>query len=92
MMGRLGALFWGIIQGLTEFLAVSSSGHWEIAKSIFGDDSMPDESLLFAVVVHFATAMATIIIFRHEVTQLISGLFKFKNNCATSLVANNLVL
>ncbi len=79
-MGRLEALFLGIIQGLTEFLPVSSSGHLEIAKSIFGDDSLPDESLLFTVVVHFATAMATIIIFRHEVTQLISGLFKFKNN------------
>lgn len=79
-MGRLESLFLGIIQGLTEFLPVSSSGHLEMAKAIFGDESLPEESLLFTVVVHFATAMATIIVFRHEVVHLISGLFKFKQN------------
>ncbi len=79
-MGRLESLFLGIIQGLTEFLPVSSSGHLELAKAMFGDESLPEESLLFTVVVHFATAMATIIVFRHEVIHLLSGLFKFKNN------------
>ena len=79
-MGRLESLFLGIIQGLTEFLPVSSSGHLEMAKAIFGDDSLPDESLLFTVVVHFATAMATIIVFRHDVAHIVSGLFKFKQN------------
>ena len=79
-MGRLEALFLGIIQGLTEFLPVSSSGHLELAKAIFGDDSLPEESLLFTVVVHFGTALATIIIFRKEIGDIFRGLFQFKNN------------
>ncbi len=79
-MGRLEALFLGIIQGLTEFLPVSSSGHLELAKAIFGDDSLPEESLLFTVVVHFGTALATIIIFRKEIGDIFRGLFRFKNN------------
>lgn len=79
-MGRLEALFLGIVQGLTEFLPVSSSGHLELAKAIFGDESLPEESLLFTVVLHFATALATIIVFRQEVAQIFSGLFRFKNN------------
>lgn len=70
----------GIIQGITEFLPVSSSGHLELAKSIFGDDSLPEESLLFTVVVHFATALATMIVFRREIGQIFAGLFRFKNN------------
>lgn len=79
-MGRLEALFLGIIQGLTEFLPVSSSGHLELAKAIFGDDSLPEESLLFTVVVHFATALATIIVFRHDIFAIVRGLFEFKDN------------
>lgn len=79
-MGRLEALFLGIIQGLTEFLPVSSSGHLELSKALLGDDSLPKESLLFTVVVHFATALATIIVFRKEVARIIAGLFQFKNN------------
>lgn len=79
-MGRLESLFLGIIQGLTEFLPVSSSGHLELAKAIFGDESLPQQGLLFTVVVHFATALATVIVFRHEVVHVFAGLFKFKNN------------
>ncbi len=79
-MGKLEAFFLGIIQGLTEFLPVSSSGHLELAKAIVGDNSLPKESLLFTVVVHFATAMATIVVYRKEVVQIFSGLFQFRNN------------
>ena len=79
-MGNLESLILGVIQGLTEFLPVSSSGHLELAKALFGDESLPEESLLFTVVVHFATALATIIIFRKEVSAIFSGLFQFKNN------------
>lgn len=79
-MGKLEAIVLGIIQGLTEFLPVSSSGHLELAKAIFGDTSVPEESLLFTVVVHFATALATIVVFRQEVAYIIRGLFQFKNN------------
>ena len=45
----------GVIQGLTEFLPVSSSGHLELTKVILGDTSIPEESLAFTVVLHFAT-------------------------------------
>jgi len=80
LMGNFESLILGVIQGLTEFLPVSSSGHLELAKALFGDDSLPEESLLFTVVVHFATALATIIVFRKEVSTIITGLFQFKNN------------
>jgi undecaprenyl-diphosphatase len=70
----------GIIQGLTEFLPVSSSGHLELAKVIFGDKSLPQESLTFTVILHFATALSTIVIFRKELLQIFRGLFQFKIN------------
>ncbi len=70
----------GIVQGLTEFLPVSSSGHLEIVKAILGDTSVPQESLLMTVVLHAATALSTIVIFRKEIGELVIGLFQFKNN------------
>ena len=74
------ALILGIIQGLTEFLPVSSSGHLELGKAIFGDNSVPEESLLFTVVVHAATALSTVVIFRKDILQILKGLFQFKRN------------
>lgn len=74
------ALILGIIQGLTEFLPVSSSGHLEIAKVLLGDNSLPQESLTFTVVLHFATALSTLVVFRKEVLEIIKGLFQFKWN------------
>ncbi|WP_421978575.1 undecaprenyl-diphosphate phosphatase [Roseivirga seohaensis] len=70
----------GIVQGLTEFLPVSSSGHLEIVKAILGDTSVPQESLLMTVVLHAATALSTIVIFRKEIGELVIGLFQLKNN------------
>jgi len=79
-MSFLEAVILGIIQGLTEFLPVSSSGHLEIAKVLFGDNAIPQESLTFTVVLHFATALSTMVVFRKEVYEIIKGLFQFKWN------------
>ncbi len=82
-MEVLDAVILGIIQGLTEFLPVSSSGHLELGKALLGDHSVPEESLLFTVVLHFATALSTLVVFRKDVWEIISGLFKFKWNPET---------
>jgi undecaprenyl-diphosphatase len=82
-MSPLQALILGIIQGLTEFLPVSSSGHLEIAKVLFRDHSLPQESLTFTVVLHFATALSTMVVFRKEVMEILNGLFQFKWNNQT---------
>lgn len=79
-MDLLEAIILGIIQGLTEFLPVSSSGHLELAKAIFGDTSVPEESLTFTIVLHAATALSTLVIFRNEVLEIFQGLFQFKWN------------
>ena len=62
-MTPIQALFLGLIQGLTEFLPVSSSGHLEIGKALFGLDLSGKESLTFDVVVHAGTALSTIAYF-----------------------------
>ena len=79
-MSAIEAIILGIIQGLTEFLPVSSSGHLELAKAVLGDQSLPEESLLFTVVLHFATALSTIVIFRKEIAEIFTGLLQFKWN------------
>jgi undecaprenyl-diphosphatase len=79
-MDILEAIILGIIQGLTEFLPVSSSGHLELAKAILGDTSVPEESLTFTVVLHFATALSTLVIFRKEIVEIFKGLLQFQWN------------
>lgn len=79
-MGILEAIILGVIQGLTEFLPVSSSGHIELTKAIFGDDSVGKESMLMTVVLHFATALSTVVVFRKELLTILKGLFQFKWN------------
>lgn len=79
-MDIIDSIVLGIIQGLTEFLPVSSSGHLELGKAILGDDSIPKESLLFTVVLHFATALSTIVVFRKDIWSLIRGILKFEWN------------
>ena len=77
----------GLIQGLTEFLPVSSSGHLELAKAILGDNQVPEQSLLFTVVLHFATALSTIVVFRKDILGLIKGALRFKWNDDLQFIA-----
>jgi undecaprenyl-diphosphatase len=79
-MSIIEALVLGIIQGLTEFLPVSSSGHLEIVKFLFGQEHLPQDSLLITVVLHAATALSTIVIFRKDILDILMGLFQFKWN------------
>lgn len=74
-MSIIEAIILGIVQGLTEFLPVSSSGHIELGTVLLNIQS--EENLLFSVVVHCATALSTIVVFRKDIADIISGIFKF---------------
>lgn len=76
----LEAIALGIIQGFTEFLPVSSSGHIEIANYLFGNDSSGDENLTMTIVLHAATAIATIIVFRNDILDILKGIFTSSYN------------
>ena len=83
MSSIFAAILLGIIQGLTEFLPVSSSGHLEITTFIlehFGSEGLPEENILMTVMLHAATALSTLFIFRDEVAQIFRGLLQFKWN------------
>lgn len=76
MESILRSVILGIIQGLTEFLPVSSSGHLEIAKYLLGDTSVGEQSMLMTVSLHAATALSTIAIFRKDIAIILKGLFQ----------------
>lgn len=84
-MDWLQALLLGLVQGLTEFLPVSSSGHLAIGKALLGIE--PGGDLVFEVTVHAATVLATIVVFRKQIWKLLCGLFKFKYNDETDYIA-----
>ena len=84
-MDVLQAFLLGLIQGLTEFLPVSSSGHLEIGHHLLGVET--ESNLLFAIVVHGATVLSTIVVFRKDILILISGLLRFQWNEETQYVA-----
>ena len=85
MMTWLEALVLGLIQGLTEFLPVSSSGHLQIFSTLFGIQG--EENLTFAVAVHAATVCSTIVVLRNEIWDLLKGLFRFSWNPETIYIA-----
>ena len=85
-MDSLDSFILGIIQGLTEFLPVSSSGHLEIGKALLGNKSMPKDSMIFTVVLHFATALSTIVVFRKDIFEIFSDLLKFSWNHNTKFI------
>ncbi len=83
-MGWLEALILGIIQGISEFLPVSSSGHLELGKAVLQTEA--SDNIVFTVVVHGATVLSTIVVFRKDIWELIRGVFKFEYNNETRYV------
>ena len=79
----------GIVQGLTEYLPVSSSGHLAIGSYLFGIDG--EENLAFTVLVHVATVMSTFVVLWKEIDWILKGLFKFKMNDETKYFLNIVV-
>lgn len=88
-MSWLEAFILGLLQGLTEFLPVSSSGHIELGKAILGVEIK--DNLTFTVVVHAATVLSTIVVFRKEIGNLIAKSFAFKWNIETQYIAKILL-
>ena len=83
------ALILGIIQGLTEYLPVSSSGHLAIGSALFGIEG--EENLAFTVVVHVATVFSTMVVLWKEIEWIFKGLFKWQMNEETRYVINILI-
>jgi undecaprenyl-diphosphatase len=88
-MNWIEALILGIVQGLTEFLPVSSSGHLEIGKALLGVAAT--ESLNFSVAVHGATVLSTLVVFRKDIIEIFGGFFKFQWNDETKYVSKILL-
>lgn len=89
-MSGVEAFILGLVQGLTEFLPVSSSGHLELAKAVLGGEAASD-SLAFTIVVHFATALSTLTVFRKDIARLVAGLLKI-NGAAERAFSLKIVL
>lgn len=80
------ALILGLVQGLTEYLPVSSSGHLTIGAALFGIDGA--DNLTFTVLVHVATVMSTLVVLWSEIDWIVRGLFRFKLNDETRYAIN----
>jgi len=78
------ALVLGLVQGLTEFLPVSSTGHLELGKYLFHIN--PDSNFYFSVAVHGATVLSTIVVLWKDIVALFKGFFKFKMNEETKYI------
>lgn len=83
------ALILGLLQGLTEYLPVSSSGHLAIGSALFGIEG--EETMAFTIVVHVATVFSTLVILWKEIDWIFKGLFKFQMNDETRYVINIII-
>lgn len=90
-MNEIDVIILGIIQGLTEFLPVSSSGHLEITRKLLDTNQLPSENLLMTSVLHFATAISTILVFRNDIFDLFKGLFKKKDKSSRIYIIKILI-
>ena len=90
-MNEIQALILGLVQGLTEYLPVSSSGHLTIGQALFNITTDEKAQLAFDIVVHVATVMSTLVILWKEVAWLFKGFFKFKDNDEMRYIINILV-
>jgi undecaprenyl-diphosphatase len=88
-MNLLEAIVLGLIQGLTEFLPVSSSGHLELGKYLFGIDH--EANFYFSIAVHGATVLSTVFVLWKEISDLLKGLFKFKLNEETRYIVKLII-
>ena len=88
-MSWLESLLLGLLQGLTEYLPISSSGHLAIASSLFGIDG--EQNMAFTVLAHVATVLSTLVILWKEIDWILKGLFKFKMNDETKYALNIVV-
>lgn len=88
-MSWIEALILGIVQGLTEYLPVSSSGHLAIGSALFGVEG--SDNLAFTILVHVATVMSTLVVLWSEINWIFRGLFKFEINDETKYVGNIII-
>jgi len=88
-MSEIEALILGLVQGLTEYLPVSSSGHLAIGAALFGVNG--EENLTFTIAVHVATVLSTLVILWKEIAWIFKGLFKMEMNTETRYVLNIIV-
>lgn len=88
-MSWIEAIILGLLQGFTEFLPVSSSGHMEIGKALFGINA--SENFYFTIAVHGATVLSTIVVFRKEIMLLLNGFLKFRLNEETIYILKLIV-